>query len=234
LKALAIVVVVSVVVAGTFLVLHSEVLSARQITVRGAIHTSVLSIEQAAGLSPATPMIDVHPGAASARIDRLPWIATASLVRHWPDAVVITVTERTPVVVAALANGKDAFLDATGRVLTWGAPPPVGTFPVLTPSSTLPPGFTVPENLKSGLAAAAALPAVLRPEVRTVNVLGDQNVNLGLADGLTATLGPATQLAVKMEALASVLAGANLHGAQVIDVSVPEEPTVGPGPVPSA
>jgi hypothetical protein len=40
-------------------------------------------------------------------------------------------------------------------------------------------------------------------------------------------------LEAKYEALASVLAGATLASGDVIDVSVPDEPTVGPSSVPS-
>jgi len=43
-------------------------------------------------------------------------------------------------------------------------------------------------------------------------------------------LGSTQDLQAKLIAVASVLAGAHLSGAAMIDVTVPDEPTVGPPP----
>ena len=68
-------------------------------TVSGAHpHTSEAAIVAAAGLGRHPALISVEPGAAAARIEALPFIATARVQRHWPDGVGITVTERVPTV----------------------------------------------------------------------------------------------------------------------------------------
>ena len=57
------------------------------------------------------------------------------------------------------------------------------------------------------------------------------SVTLGLTGGVTCVIGTPSDLQAKYEALASVLAGAPVASGDVIDVSVPDEPTVGPSPV---
>ena len=61
-----------------------------------------------------------------------------------------------------------------------------------------------------------------------MDVAAGDAVTLGLTEGLTAVIGPPVDLEAKYEALASVLAGAPVPSGDVVDVSVPDEPTVGP------
>ena len=72
------------------------------------------------------------------------------------------------------------------------------------------------------------MPSVLAERVRSVDVAPDGEVTLGITGGLTAVIGSPTELEAKYEALASVLAGAPVVSGDVIDVSVPDEPAVGP------
>jgi hypothetical protein len=55
-------------------------------------------------------------------------------------------------------------------------------------------------------------------------------VTLDLGRGLRAVLGSTDGTEAKLTALASVLAGAPVSGPAVIDVTVPDEPTIGPPP----
>ena len=71
------------VVAGWFLV-HSRWFSARVVTVVGSVHTPAAEIEAVAGLAGHPPMVDVDPGAAAARLERLPWVRSATV--HAPVA----------------------------------------------------------------------------------------------------------------------------------------------------
>jgi hypothetical protein len=52
-------------------------------------------------------------------------------------------------------------------------------------------------------------------------------VTLSLSGGLTAVIGEPVDLQAKYEALASVLASASMTPGDEIDVTVPEEPTIG-------
>ena len=95
-------VIVVVVVAGGLGLLHTGFFSAKKVAVTGSHpHTPTATILAAAGLAGHPPLISVNPGAVTARVDRLPWIARARVSRNWPDRITIAVTERVAVAYVA-------------------------------------------------------------------------------------------------------------------------------------
>jgi hypothetical protein len=70
----------------------------------------------------------------------------------------------------------------------------------------------------------------LAGRVLKVTANAQARVSLDLGGGVSAVLGPTTGLQAKLTALASVLAGAHVSPPAVIDVTVPDEPTVGRPP----
>ena len=76
LVAMVVVVAVGLTVLGA---LHSGLLEARHRVLHGAVHTAPAAVWRAAGITSATPLIDISPGAAARRIERLPWVARASV-----------------------------------------------------------------------------------------------------------------------------------------------------------
>ena len=131
---------VVVVAAGAWATLHSPVLAARHVTVIGAVHTGVGPVVAAVGLN-GQPLVDVNPGRVAARVEALPWVAHATVTRHWPDDVTVTVVER-------VAGGRGAGPRVTDRF--WWTPrgtccssaqeAPPGTPVVLAPVVSGPPG----------------------------------------------------------------------------------------------
>lgn len=82
------------------------------IDVRG--HLQRLSPQQvaaAAQLAPGARFFDVDVSAVRARVDRLPWVANASVTRRWPGRLEISITERQPIA----RWGKTGLLDARGQ-----------------------------------------------------------------------------------------------------------------------
>lgn len=245
LTVLLVVVVAVALAVGGWLLLHSRLLSARVVRVEGSAHTSRAEIVSVAGLSHDPPMIDVDPGAASARLERLPWVARATVSRHWPDGVVVTVVERRPVAVMATGTSPPprpgatptrpvpsepwALVDRTGRVLGLVATPPPGLVHLAAPAVPGAPGSTVPPDALPGLRVAATLPAAFSAQVTTVEVEAGGRVHLAMTTPVTVDLGTTSQLREKYEDTAAVLAGASLVAGDVVDVSVPDSPTVGPG-----
>lgn len=216
------------VVAGAAGVLHSPLVSARHVVVRGEHHTSRTAIVAAAGLVHHPPLVDV-PSTAAAAVERLPWVARAVVSVHWPDAVTITVVERVPVAAVARSGGV-SVVDRTGRVLEDVAAPPPG-LPLLVAGVTPGrPGTFLGPAARPGLVVAAALPPALRGRVQRVQVDPRGAVTLDLGGGVVAELGVGGDLPAKFEALASVLAAGLPAGPAVVDVTVPDEPTVGPRP----
>jgi len=216
-------------VVGAFFVLHTGLFSARHVTVSGARHTPLSAVVRTAGLAGHPPLLDVDPGRASARLAKLPWVRSAVVERRWPDSVIVKVTERVAVAAITRRSGAVAILDSSGRVLADGRDAPAGVVPVVLSVDPGPPGSVLGPSASSALAVICYLPPSLRSQVRSVTEGSGGEMILDLGGGLRADLGSATQLRVKFEALESVLAGANLSGPEVVDLTVPEEPTVSQG-----
>jgi cell division protein FtsQ len=226
LRVAGIVGVVVVVLAGAWATLHSSVLAARHVTVIGAIHTGVGPVEAAVGLT-GQPLVDVNPGQVAARVEALPWVAHATVTRHWPDGITVTVAERVPA--AVVDSGHVAVLvDRTGHVL---GPAPVGSAgtPVLVaPVTPGPPGSVLGAGAGPGLSVLAAVPPLLSRRVEQVTVAPDGDVTVSLTGNIGVTFGPAVELAAKFESLLSVLVDVPPTVPEVIDVTVPDAPAVGP------
>ena len=224
--ALVVLGVVVVVVVG-WSALHSRLFAARVVTVVGAVHTPVRQIVAAAGLSGDPPLLDVGAGAV-AGVERLPWIASATVTREWPDGVRIAVRERTPVaaVQEAPATTGWALVDRTGKVLAvraqpTGLPRVVGARPAGRPGSTA-------GGLRAALRVVTSLPKAFADQVATVTQDRGGDVTLELTSTLTVYLGSTGQLSQKYEDVAAILKGADLTAGSTIDVAAPETPVVRP------
>lgn len=222
-------VVVLVVLCVALLVLHTPLLALRNATVRGAQHTGTEAVLQAAGLLDHPPLIDVDPKSAAAHIEKLPWVAHAVVARHWPDSVTITVTERQALGSVARPGGGVAVVDASGRVLAWESAPSPGLV-LVAPVTPGRPGTVLASSARPALEVASALPPTLAGRVVNVTAGTRGVVSLDLGGGVSAVLGSTAGLEAKLTALASVLAGAHVSPPAVIDVTVPDEPTVGRPP----
>ena len=208
-----------------WLVLHSRLFAVRVVTVTGAVHTPVPEVVAAAGLAGQPAELSLDPAAVAARVEQLPWVATARVVREWPDGVSITVTERVPVAEVAGPTGW-AEVDRAGRVLAWAKTPFPGLVHLGGPWPVGPAGTTLAAPAQAGLTVAATLPPAFAGQVAEVVTQPGDQVDLALSVPVTVDLGTATQLRAKYEDLAAILAGATLHAGQVIDVSVPDSPVV--------
>ncbi len=233
LRWLAVASAVAALVAVGVLLLHTPLFGAKVVTVTGAHpNTSTAAIEAAAGVLHHPPLISVDPGAAAARVGSLPFIASARVSRHWPDAVTIAVTERRPVTAMAGPVPAWSTLDANGRTLavTPGRPvlPVLIVHSVKGPVPPAPIGGTVAPPAEPGLLVARTLPPAFAGQVVSITVAADRTVSLALGSGLVVLLGTVSNLTAKYEDVAAIIAHASLRGAHTIDVTVPQSPTVGP------
>jgi cell division protein FtsQ len=225
--------VVMVLAVGAVLVLHTSLFSSRVVVVTGSHpHTTTAAILTAAGLDRRVPLVDMDPAAAAARVEALPYIATARVWRRWPDGVTVAVTERLAVAVMSGPGGSWSEVDGTGRTLAVGParPPAIPQLVVSTATGPLPPtpvGESLPPATEPGLKVCTTLPMAFSAQVVSVTVATDTTVNLALNSGLTVMLGTATDLSSKYEDVAAVIAHASLRGKKVIDVTVPDAPAVG-------
>ena len=220
--------VVALVVGGWFLV-HTPLFSARSVTVTGNVHETAAQVVTQAGLASHPPLLDVDAGAAAARLEQLPWVRKASVHVSWPDGVHIAVTEETPAFTISTATGKWESLSNDGRVLEESATRPPGLLLLAVPQTPGAPGTVLSGKDSPGLHVASTLPASFVGQVTGVTVEPAGWVQLALTTPVVVDIGTATELTAKYEDVSSILAGASLHNGDVIDVSVPDAPTVTSG-----
>jgi cell division protein FtsQ len=228
LRVVTVVAAVVVVASVGWAAVHSPLFAARHVTVVGAIRTGVDPVVAASGLTGEPPLIDVDSGRVAARVEALPWVAHATVARHWPDNVTVTITERVPAAVAEGPGLRAVLVDASGRVLGPVSDAPAGTTVLQVPVTPGAPGSVLGAGARPGLAVLGRLPSSLRAQVARVEVAGDGVVTLALTDHVGVTLGRAVELPAKFEALVSVLADVAPRAPDVIDVTVPAAPAVGP------
>lgn len=221
---------VVLVATGTLVVLgsgygltRSPLLDVDAVELAGAVRTARADALAAAGLDRPRQLVDLDPGTVSRRLERLPWVADASVTRRWPGTVVLRITEREPVAVLA-AGERWAEIDAEGRVLGLADRPPTG-LPVLEGVEAGGVGSHLEGPAAAAAEIAAALPDGLRRTVASVRA-GDAGVELALVPRGTAVLGPATEVGDKLVALQTVLAEVDPTTVELIDVRVPNAPVL--------
>jgi cell division protein FtsQ len=218
----------ALVVGGWFLV-HTPLFSARSVSVVGNVHETAAEVVAQAGLASHPPLLDVNTAAAAARLEALPWVRSATVHVSWPDGVHIAVTEETAKFTVSTASGTWESLSNDGRVLGQSATRPPGLLLLTLPEPPGEPGSVLSTKDAPGLRVASSLPPSFVGQVTAVTVEPAGWVQLALTTPVVVDIGNAVELTAKYEDVSSILAGATLHNGDVIDVSVPDAPTVTSG-----
>ena len=208
-----------ILVSGIEWTLRSPLFRVRHVSFIGLRHEAPGAVLAASGLAADPPIIDVNAATLDARLARFPWVQSVAVVKHWPDRVVVRVTERTAVAVAYAPGHILVYVDAAGHDL--GAAPRSANLPTLI--NDHPRASTWP-FLVAGRAAAyvaSQLPPAFSRQVSTITVNAAGDVTLALTTPVRFVLGPATDLHAKWVSIASVIAHARLVPGDVVDVSVP-------------
>ncbi len=210
-------------------VLLSPLLDVDRVEVRGAKRTSVAAVLHTTGLSNrGHAMITVDRFALARSVERLPWVATATVTRLWPNAVRVAITERSALGVIAVPGGV-ALLDKSGRVLATASSPPPNTFAVvIAPGDTVPgPGQSAAAPIRAALRILAALSLDMATKVEAVHRLpgAPATYDLAVRGGVTIRIGEAEQVAAKLASAEAVLAAKHTVGT-LIDVRVARSPAV--------
>lgn len=205
--------------------LRSGLLDVDRVQVSGTEQTPVAEVRAALGAGRGTPMIDVDPGPAEARLEALPWVATARVQRLWPGTVRVVLTERTAVAAAPHPQGW-AELDAAGRILAVGPeqPPALPTLATTHPGA---PGTAVGGPDRGLLRTLGDLPTATRDLVAAVR-RGSDGIVLDLAEGACVVLGDGSELDAKVAAADAVLGSVEVGPRARIDVRVPTAPALTP------
>ena len=213
--------VVAIIAGVTWALLGSKFLVVRSITVDGAPDIPRSQVITAAGVRAGTPLIRISTGTVARRVERLTLVESARVTRSWPNAITITIVERTAALAVREPAGWD-LVDRFGVVLKQVQSRPHG-LPRLRTS-------TAPDLLRGNPAVFAAatvgreLPARLAAKVRSIGAPTADTVTLHLRHGRTVVWGDASQTAMKARELAILMRGR----ARYFDVSDPRAVVTAP------
>jgi cell division protein FtsQ len=213
--------VVAIIAGVTWALLGSKFLVVRSITVNGAPDIPRSQVITAAGVRAGTPLIRISTGTVARRVERLTLVESARVTRSWPNAITITIVERTAALAVREPAGWD-LVDRFGVVLKQVQSRPHG-LPRLRTS-------TAPDLLRGNPAVFAAatvgreLPARLAAKVHSIAAPTADTVTLYLRHGRTVVWGDASQTAMKARELAILMRGR----ARYFDVSDPRAVVTAP------
>jgi cell division protein FtsQ len=184
---------------------------AQEVTITGNSRLSIEQISAAAAVPIGNSLMSINPAVISEQIEALPEIKVATVQRGWPHAILISVTERTPIAVAATASGYN-LIDSDGMNAGVVAAPPEGLLVVSAqPDSAA---------MTSAIQALAAIPADWA--ITGLSAATQDSVVANLANGVVVTFGSGERAAEKVEVAQALIE----KGFTVINVSAPDAPTV--------
>ena len=193
--------VLAVLAGVAWALLGSSLLVVRHVAVTGNRLVTAAQVLEAAKIKPGTPLATVNTAAVAAQVERLAPVLSAAVSRSWPDAIVITVRERTPVLAVAITGGGYQLIDPYGVVVRAAVRRPAG-MPLLSPA---------PAELRGSPAIRAAamvlrqLPPRVRTRLRWVSAASASSVTLHLAGRVTVLWGGAGRAGQKSAELTLLL-----------------------------
>jgi cell division protein FtsQ len=180
--------------------LGSSLLVVRHVEVTGNQLVTAAQVRQAARIAAGAPLATVNTATAARRVEQLAPVLSATVRRSWPDAIVVTVRERTPVLAVAAPGGYQ-LIDSHGVTVRQATGKPA-TMPLLS---------SPPAVLRGSPAVNAAavvvrqLSAGLRSRLTSVSAASASSVTLHLAGGITVLWGGAGDPAQKLAELGMLL-----------------------------
>jgi cell division protein FtsQ len=210
---IASVLLVVLVVGAVWLTYFSSVLTVKKVDVQGESFLSQQRILAAAEVPDGAHLAELDLAAIRARVGALAPVRRVDVSRHWPDGVLIKVTERRPVAVVEI-DGAFQAMDDQGVLFRSYPRAPVGMPRVVSTAGAS------SAALAEAARVIASLPQGLASRVDHVQVAGIDRVSLVMAHGATVIWGSDAQSALKAQVLTRLLP----HPAATYDVSVPGQP----------
>ena len=201
---------------------QTPLLDVDRVRVEGVTHTDAADVRRAARIDRGDAMVGVDTGRTAARIERLPWIGQATLARRWPGTIEIDVTEREPVAIVEVAEGRVALVDEDGRVLDVTRQPPVGLPEVTGVRGRIAEG----EQLAGGTLDALMVVRALGERLPGVVASVSSDLDAELAAGGAIRFGSTDDLDDKIVAVETVLADVDIACLELLDVRVPGSPAL--------
>jgi cell division protein FtsQ len=224
-RRLRVLLVVSIVLSAaglTFLVVTSPVLDVDRVVVSGAHHLTKAQVRAASGVQTHDHLLFVDTGAATRRIEQLPWVESARVRRSFPGTVDVAVKEYVPAAYVRITGGV-MLVAANGHVIARAAAAPLHTVEVRGVRRAPNAGELLAPPDAAGI--VGRLPAALAQRVAAVDVGGDRLALALVANG-EIRLGDSTDLASKSASALAVLGHLGGTPFAYIDVSIPSRPVV--------
>src|SRR5712692_1548614 len=154
-------------------------LTALAVAVHGASRVPTAEILAAAAVEPGTSLFRLDPGAVARRVEAIPEVRRADVVREFPNRIVISVEERRPFTL--VHSGRLHWIDEEGRVL--GASPEAVIPQVPVVSGLSDDELTSMKSAPSPKALAAI--ALIRALLRTGSALAAEisEIDMSRTDG---------------------------------------------------
>jgi cell division protein FtsQ len=197
-----------------WVVLASPLLALREVRVTGTQRLDPAQVEALVRAEAGTPLLRLDTAGLAERIEALPLVGTAEVLRSWPRTAEVQVTERLPVAVVGAGEGV-ALVDVDGRRL-FEQPEAPADLPELSAATER----AGPDAVRAALAVTGDLPVELRAQVATVDASSADSVRLTLRSEAEVVWGGAQESELKAEVLAVLLT----QDADEYDVSAPRNP----------
>jgi cell division protein FtsQ len=182
--------------------LGSSLFVVRSVRVTGSGSVPTAEVIRAAAIAPGTPLSRVDTAAVARRVEGITQIQSAQVSRHWPDSVVIAVTDRTPALAVASAGGF-VLIDRFGVAFVHVAQLPPG-IPLLDPAPA-PASLRGSPGVRAAVTVLGQLPPQVRRLVTAVAAPSPASVTLHLDDGITVVWGSTARPAAKAAELAILM-----------------------------
>jgi len=125
------------------------------VEVRGTRRAQADEVAAQLEIEPSELIFDFNPAAAKARVESLPWVSNAAVLRLLPNRVVVVIDEREPLALWDSSSSGVTVLDATGAGIEGADPTGYSELPRLE-------GAKAPEAAGDLLQALARHPALAR------------------------------------------------------------------------
>lgn len=208
--------------------LEQPLFRVQHVTVIGLHHESLNQVLAASGLQSHPSMLDVSSTAIRHKLESFAWIEGVTVHKHWPNSIVIDVSETHPVAVAFAAGHALRYVDERGRDL--GPAPLHANLPTLLYVGPRRSSWPYAGAALGSAQVASQLPPAFSHQVSVITENSRGSVRLEMTTPVTFILGPPTNLQAKFVAVASVIAHSTLSPGDVVDVTVPDELSVSGGP----
>lgn len=195
-----------------------------RVTVEGRVNAAATEILAASGLAQGMPMLGFSPEEVRARLERLDWVARASVQRRFPGHVHLVIEERVPFAIWQ-NRGRFALIDRTGRVIVHDTVGRFAELPVVV-------GEGAAREAASLIGALAGYPELRRRVTASVRVNG-RRWNLRLASGADVLL-PEGHEAAALERLVSLHRENQVLDRELVavDLRLPDRMVLRPAPLP--